>query len=220
MAPSSDPEQPRPAELWRCRALRPDGTPAWVAAVWSGEHDDGEWVDLPEPEATKAVGDDVYVIAGLDAEGEVTSLVATPLAAPKAPPLWFADLPEPTNAPPAHSLVAFTGHGVEAGSLVSRSALSDVQITSADQVGAVRWYPATGELDQAYVQPAWRRQSIATALVTVAGLLNVTRGQPRLWSDGQRTAMGDRLRGATPFFAAWSDDLTHLAPPMTPFDER
>ena len=219
MAPSSDQEQPRPAEFWRCRALRPDGTPAWVAAVWSGEHPDGELVDLPEQEATEAVGDDVYCRAGFDAEGEVTSLFATALAAPKAPPLWFADLPEPKAAPPTHSLVAFSGHGVEAGSLVSRAALSDVPVTSADQVGAIRWYPATGELDQVYVQPSWRRRSVATALMTVVGLLNVTRGGPRLWTDGQRTAMGDRMRNASPL-AAWAADLTHLAPPMTPFEDR
>ena len=219
MAPSSDQEQLRPAEFWRCRAIRPDGTPLWVAAVWSGEHPDGELVDLPEQEATEVVGDDVYCRAGFDAEGEVTSLVATALAAPKAPPLWFADLPEPTAAPPTHSLVAFSGHGVEACSLVSRAALSEVPVTSADQVAAFRWYPATGEADQLYVQPAWRRRSVASALLAVAGLLNVTRGGPRLWTDGQRTAMGDRLRNASPL-ADWAADLTHLAPPMTPFDER
>ena len=218
MARSSEQAQPRPAEFWRCRAIGPDGQPLWVAAVWSGEHSDGELIDLPEPEATETVGDDVYCLAGFDTEGEVTSVVATNLAAPKAPPLWFADLPEP-KAPPSHSLVAFSGHGVEAGSLVGRAALSDVPVTSADQIGAVRWYPATGELDQVYVQPSWRRRSIATALMTVAGMLNVTRGGPRLWTDGQRTAMGDRLRNASPL-ASWAADLTHLAPPMTPFEER
>lgn len=219
MARSSDQEQPRPAEFWRCRGLRPDGTPLWVAAVWNGEHLDGALIDLPEPEATRAVGDDVYVLAGLDSEGEVTSLVATALAAPKAPPLWFADLPEPKASPPTHSLVAFTGHGVEAGRLVGRAELSEVPVTSPDQVGAIRWNPATGELDQVYVQPAWRRRSVATAMMTVVGLLNVTRGGPRLWTDGQRTAMGDRLRNASPL-AGWAANLTNLAPPMTPFDQR
>jgi hypothetical protein len=31
--------------------------------------------------------------------------------------------------------------------------------------------------------------------------------------------MGDRLRNASPL-ASWAADLTHLAPPMTPFEER
>ena len=219
MTSRSEPNKPRPAEFWRCRAIRPDGSPAWVAAVWSTEHGDGELVDLPETEATSAVGDDVFCRAGFDADGEVTSLVATTLAAPKAPPLWYAELAEPTAKPPTLSLVAFTGHGVEPGSLISRAALADVAVTSADQVGALRWYPATGEADQLYVQPAWRRRSIATAILAVAGLLNVTRGGPRLWADGQRTAMGDRLRESSPL-ADWAADLTHLSPPMTPFDER
>ena len=45
-------------------------------------------------------------------------------------------------------------------------------------------------------------------------------GTRRLWADGQRTADGDRLRNANPDWAPRAADLTHLAPPMTPFDQR
>lgn len=218
MSPSTDPLS-RPPGVWRCRAIGPDGNPAWLAAVWSTMHGDGEQVDLTETEATKAVGDDAICLVRFDADGEVTSLVATALAAPKAPTLWFADLPEPQAKPPATSLVAFTGHDVTDGRLVGRDSLSDLPVASGDQVAAVRWFPATGEVDQVYVQPAWRRRGVASALMTVCGTLNVVRGGPRIWADGQRTAMGDRLRDANPW-GHWAADLTHLMPPMTPFDER
>lgn len=204
---------------WHCVAMRPDGRPAWFAAVRSPAHEDAERIELPEPEATDAVGEDAFCVAGLGADGNVTTLAVTSLAAPKAPPLWFAELTEPAATPPAASLVAFSGHGVEAGTLLDREALREVDITSADQLAAVRWYPATGEVDQIYVSPPWRRRSIASALITAGGTLSVVRGWPRLWGDGQRTAMGDRWTKASPW-AHRGAELTHLAPPMTPFDER
>jgi hypothetical protein len=54
--------------------------------------------------------------------------------------------------------------------------------------------------------------------MAACGTLNVVRGLPRVWGDGQRTALGDRFVKASP----WSDrgaDLTHLAPPMTPIEK-
>jgi GNAT superfamily N-acetyltransferase len=81
----------------------------------------------------------------------------------------------------------------------------------------VRWYPATGEVDQIYVQPAWRRRSIATGLIVAAGALSAARDWPRPWGDGQRTQLGEELRNA----ADWKHraaELTHIAPPMTPVE--
>jgi len=219
MSHSTDPSPTTPPGFWHCRALDGDGRPLWFAVVRSDAHADAERVDLPEPEATSAVGDDAFCVARFDVRGEVTELSVMSPAAPKAPPLWFVERPEPTAKPPAISLIAFSGHGVDPGRLLDLTALSDVAVRSEDQLGATRWYPATGEVDQVYVQPAWRRQSIATALMVAAGTLTVIRGGPRIWGDGQRTAMGDRWRNASPW-ASWGADLTHLAPPMTPMDQR
>jgi hypothetical protein len=63
----------------------------------------------------------------------------------------------------------------------------------------VRWYQGTGEVDQVYVAPTQRRQGIG--------------------SDGQRTALGDRWR-STSDWAHRTAPLNHLAPPMTPLDQR
>jgi GNAT superfamily N-acetyltransferase len=188
--------------------------------VHSRAYEDGGRVDLPEAEATATIGDDdVWCVAHFGGDGGVTTLSVTTSAAPKAPPLWFAELPEHDATPPAVSLVAFAEHGLDPGRLLDRTALRDVDVVTKDQLGAVRWYPRTGEVDQVYVAPAWRRRSIATAMLTAAATLSVVRDWPRLWADGQRTAMGDRLRDAGPW-AHRAADLTHLSPPMTPFDER
>jgi GNAT superfamily N-acetyltransferase len=187
--------------------------------VHTDAHGRAERIELPEAKARELVGDDVHCIAHFDAAGEVHSLAIPRSAAPKAPPLWFVEVPEPTGTPPALSLVAFTGHGVEAGRLLTSARIAELGVTSADQVAAARWYPATGEGDQIYVQPDWRRRGIASVLATAASTLSVARGNPPLWTDGQRTAMGDRWLKASP----WSHraaELTHLAPPMTPIEKR
>jgi GNAT superfamily N-acetyltransferase len=204
--------------FWHCVALDDDGRPVRFVVVKSGDQPDGTRLELPEQEADAAIGPHAFCVAGFDSDGAVTRLAPTTVAAPKAPPLWLAELPE-ESTPRADNLVAFVGHGVPAGSLLGPADLAEVGVTSADQVGAARWYPATGEVDQVYVQPEWRRRTIASALMAACGPLNVVRGLPRVWGDGQRTALGDRFVKASP----WSDrgaELTHLAPPMTPPEKR
>lgn len=147
------------------------------------------------------------------------SLLIMPLVARRSPPLWFAEVRESTARPPAVHLIAFASGGLAGGpapgSLLDESAVTNVNVTSDDQVGALRWYPATGEVDQVYVQPAWRRRGISGALIIGAGALSVARGWPRLWGDGQRTVQGEQLRNASPWRHR-AADLTHTAPPMTP----
>lgn len=200
---------------WRCRAVAPDGRPMWVALVRSRRYADEETVVLPEPEAVAAVGDDAASVAVLDGSQRVTRLEYRPRDGATVPPLWFVEVPERDAVPAAASLVAFTGHGVAAGALVTGTELAAAGVTSGDQVGALRWYPGSGEVDQVYVQPAWRRQRVASTLVAVSATLHEARGLARFWGDGRRTEMGEALRNSS----AWSHraaDRTHVAPPMTP----
>lgn len=203
---------------WHCAALSPTGALSWYAVVDGGLHPDGERVELPDDEATRIVGERAVCTAHFT-DGSVDALLHVGGVSPDAPPLWFADLPEAGGTPPGANLVAFSGHGIEPGRLLDRAELRSVGISSADQLAALRWYPQTGEIDQVYVQPARRREGIASVLLVAGGTLNRARGLPRFWSDGQRTALGDRLRN-TPRFERFGADLTHLAPPMTPFDQR
>src|SRR5690242_10898251 len=201
---------------WRCLALNGDGTPTWLAVMpATPDHPDDVVVTLPEAQATEALDPHVLCIARYD-EGRVTRLEVSAEAAPKAPPLWFADLPDPTAAPPTATIIAFAGHGMAPGALVGRPRLRELGVASDQQLGALRWYPNTGEVDQIYVAPAWRRRSIATAMLVAAGTLSVARHGSRLWADGQRTALGERLRNADTW-AHRAADLTHIHPPMTPF---
>ena len=204
---------------WQCLALDGDGTPAWLAIMpATAEHGDGVRLELPEADATAALDPHVMCVARYTA-GQVAEVAVAADVAPKAPPLWFADLPDPTAAPPTATIIACTGYDVPAGTLVDRPRLRELGATTEEQLGALRWYPSTGEIDQIYVAPTWRRRNVATALLVAAGTLNVARHRSRVWADGQRTAMGERLRNAESW-AHRAADLTHIHPPMTPFDER
>jgi GNAT superfamily N-acetyltransferase len=199
---------------WRCRAIGPSGAAEWLAVVCSTRHPDGIQIELPSQAATVEVGADAVATATYDGSGRVIELIPGVRSAPKAPELWFGEITETAARPPAVNLVAFTGHGVVAGSLLDAAALAG-RVTNPDQAGAIRWYPATGEVDQVYVQPGWRRQSIGNALIGAASALSHARDWPRLWGDGQRTELGEQFRNASTWRARGAE-LTHLAPPMTP----
>lgn len=205
--------------IWQVRAVDDAGRPTWDATVQSDRHPDATELTLPEAEALEHVGEHAVAIARYDGDGDVVGLEATEDAAPKAPPLWFIELRQPSSDPPAVVLVAMTGHGVAAGTLLNRRGAREVGVTSEDQLGAFRWIPHSGFGDQLYVSPDWRRRTIGTGLLAAANTLGFARGWPRLWGDGQRTAEGDRMRQA----GRWthlSEDLTHLMPPMTPPEQR
>lgn len=201
------------------RALGPDGGTAWTALANSTTHPDGATIERPEDEALAELGDAAIGFARFDDEGKVERVELTPRGLRSAPPLWFAEVDESDATPPAVTVIAFSGHDVEPGRLVDRAALGATGVVSADQLGAFRWYPATGEVDQVYVSPAWRRRNIATVIISAVAIITFARDWPALWGDGQRTAEGDRMAQA----AMWGQrtkPLTHLAPPMTPFEDR
>lgn len=205
--------------IWHVRALGPDGQVAWVAVVQSARQPDGTTLSLPEPDALEAVGEHAVGYARFTGD-QVTRLEVTQDAAPKAPPLWFAQLDDPDAKPqPATSLVAFTGHGVEAGTLLDRAALRDVAVKTDDQLAAFRWYPGSGFGDQVYVSPQWRRRTIGTGILAAAGTLVAAHGWTRLWGDGQRTAEGERMYRSSRW-SHLSEPQTHILPPMTPDEER
>lgn len=215
-----DAADPPVFNIWRLRAIGDDGSPRWVALVLSTLHPHQTLVDVPEAEAEAALRpDEVVAVAEHGADGAVARLQVSALAAPKAPPLWFAELDEPDSEPPAISLVAFTDVDAEPGTLFDRRTAKEARLRSAEQVGAFRWYPSSGFVDQVYVAPAWRRRTVATALLAAVGALTGARGWAPVWGDGQRTADGERWKNAS-LWADTAPEITHILPPMTPMDER
>lgn len=200
---------------WWFARVRGDGDQSRLIAVQSDAHPDGTYVDLDAAQAADGLAGSICIV-DLD-DGQPRALVLNESVAPNAPSLWFAELRESSARPPATNLLAFSGHGQPAGRLLDDADLSNVTAGSDDQLGAVRWYPVSGVVNQIYVAPQWRRRGIGTALLTAAGVLSVARDWPRLWGQGQRTALGEEFRNN----ANWrhrAEDLTHIAPPMTPED--
>lgn len=206
--------------IWHCRALGPDGAPVWFAVVQSSTHADGTVVELPESDALIAIGSSAVGFARVGPDGGLDRLEVTEDSAPQAPPLWFVQLDEPDAMPlPAVTLLAFTGHGIEPGTLLDHAGARRAGVKSDDQVAAFRWYPGSGFGDQVYVAPQWRRRTIGSGILAAGGTLAFARGWSRLWGDGQRTAEGNKMRDAGRW-SHMSEELTHLMPPMTPEDER
>lgn len=200
---------------WRCSVRGPDGWITRVVTVGSHAYPDGTHVVLDEPMAARQIGDNAAIGAVLDRDGKVIALESHGELVPKAPPMWFAETTESSAQPPAVNLIAFTGAGQAEGALFDEFDFAQLGASSADQLGAIRWLPSTGRVDQIYVQPQWRRCGISSALVGVAGILSAARGWARLWGDGQRTALGESMRQGTSWGRGMAE-LTHLAPPMTP----
>ena len=205
-------------EWWYCVVPATASEPQRFIRVESRRHPDHARVVLEAATAREQIGDDAVCTVTYDTHGRVAFVERAASFAPEAPPLWFVEFRESTARPPAVNLVAFTGHGQQTGAVFDRSDLASLPITNADQLGAVRWYPATGEIDQIYIAPRARRRKIATALLISAGTLSLARGWPRFWGDGQRTELGEQLRNSRAAWQRSTADLTHIAPPMTPPD--
>jgi GNAT superfamily N-acetyltransferase len=204
-------------EWWYCVVPAAGGEPSRFIRVESRRHPDHARVVLTAEQVATQVGDDAVCTATYDEHGRVAFVERAASFAPKAPPLWFVEIRESSAQPPAVVLLAFTGHAQRTAAIIDQADFSSLPVENSDQLGAIRWYPATGEIDQIYVAPAARRQQIGSALLISAGTLSLARGWPRFWSDGQRTVLGEQLRNSR----AWAKsaaELTHIAPPMTPGD--
>jgi GNAT superfamily N-acetyltransferase len=201
---------------WFARLLHPDGSLSRLVSVESPRYPDDSIHDMAEG----AVADEVFVgwrSQAIVERGRVTRLDLAPDVTAKAPGLWFVEFREDETAlPVAHHLIAFTGHNQPDGTLLDHDSFSLLGIANRSQLGAIRWYPATGEIHQLYVQPAYRRQGIGRALVYAIGALNIASGRPRVWSQGPRTELGEHFRNASPLWTSRTPETAEFLPPMTP----
>src|SRR3954447_1596060 len=103
---------------WLCAIRAADGTTHQVVVVESDRYPDGTVVELGADAAAVQIGDRALCTITYGAAGRVTDIRIPARVAPKAPPMWYAELREPAAQPPAVTLVVFTGHGQAADSLL------------------------------------------------------------------------------------------------------
>lgn len=181
---------------------------------------DGSVVECSVDEADALVrGELVLCRLTPSVDGTPLRLDVAPRLLERTGPLWFVQVHEAEERESGTNLVAFSGGTLEGGQVLQGAVPRDVGVRAADQAGAVRWWTRTGEVDQVYVAPARRRTGLSTVLLAAAGTVATAAGSPPLWGDGQRTALGERMKQASPWAHRFAE-LEHLAPPMTPFDER
>ncbi len=200
------------SHLWWAR-LRDDAEPGppgagTLVAVWSDDFPAGTVVDLPGAQRPSSW----QIAVGTDDAGDVCR-IETALSA--APLLWYVELPEPSAAPPATTLVAFSDDRYPEGTLLTAARARAAGISGAHQVAALRWWPGAGLVHQVFVGPAHRRRGVGQKLVRAAFGLQAARGLPDLHGDGRRTDLGEQWRSGLPDGVArrmqeWSQRL----PPM------
>ena len=200
---------PEPRWWWaRFRSLEEPGTEVLTAVV-SDAFPAGSVVD--QPDAGRPPG---WMVSATVRSGCVRGL---DLARSGLPLLWFVEVAEPAQPEPAATLIAFSDPRFPGGSVLDPEEAQHAGVDGDAQVGALRWWTATGVVHQLYVAPQHRRRGIGAALGVGAFALQAVRGGPDLHGNGRRTEMGEvwreRLHPAVRhYFAPW----TERAAPMTP----
>jgi GNAT superfamily N-acetyltransferase len=177
--------------------------------------DDGAVVELPGPPRRPARWQvEVHVPVAGRAPSRV---LVSPDVAPSAPHLWTVLMPSGAEHGDQVDLVAFSTADHPAGTVVGRAGFEALDISWANQVGAVRWSASTGVVGQVYVAPEHRRLRVASTLLMVAAGIRVALGWPSLRSDGRLTDLGDAwLTRAPDWWRSRVPARVAQLPPMTP----
>lgn len=204
-------------------------------AVASSEHPDGTVVDVASlPPGHAPQGERVVRARVRPATRQVleVEIRGTPTGE-RAPAVVWHEQVRRDLRPVEVQLLAFLHDGVARlaqerslavvapGTVLTGADVVRLGLTALDQVAAVRWNPATGQVLELYVDPAFRRRRVATCLLGAAEACAVARGWPVLWAGGTRTGLGESLaRGLARWGVRRARPLTTLAPPMTPPGEE
>ncbi len=204
-------------------------------AVASSEHPDGTVVDVVSlPPGHAPAGERVMRARLRPATRQVLEVeVRAGLAGPATPAVvWHEQVRRDLRPVEVHLLAflhddvarlaaASSLEPVAPGTVLTAADVVRLGLAPTDQLGAVRWNPATGQVLELYVDPGYRRRRVATCLLAAAEACAVARGWPCLWAGGLRTVLGDRLaRGLRRWGVRRVRTLTAVAPPMTPPGEE
>jgi GNAT superfamily N-acetyltransferase len=209
------PRSANPASgLWWTRTERGAGQDAVVelCGFETGDHPPGTVLPEARPDLSP------YVVGRANPAGtRVRSLRVA--HGDVVPLIWWVEHPETSADPPAMTLIAFATDDIAASAVIEQPRFRSLRVDSSEQYGAVRWWPATGQIHQIYVSPARRRQGIGTGLLFAAAAYSRLRGWPLLWGSGERTDLGEAFvtRGHH-VIGGRVEARTHDLPPMTPQD--
>lgn len=181
-----------------------------VLVIPGDEHPDGALVDLDgEPPRTP------IVTTHVDPTGRIRSIDVTAELTGAAPPLWYVEIPETSDQPPAMVLVAYSTADLADGTVIDNATFAAMPVRSDAQVAAIRWWPANGQIHQIYVGPEHRRKGIGRKLGAAAGGYVAARGWSRLWVSGERTDLGETMLEHAPEYFAHRVTQRHThSPPM------
>jgi GNAT superfamily N-acetyltransferase len=202
------------AGLWWTRTVSSEGDDQVVELRGhdTGEHEPGTVLSTPRLDLSP------LVIGHANLTGtRVRSLSVN--HGETAPRLWWVEHPETSADPPAMTLIAFATSDIAASAVIEQPRFRSLRLDSSAQFGAVRWWPAAGQIHQIYVAPEQRRQGLGTALLFAAAGYSRLRNWPLLWGSGQRTDLGEAFvtRGHS-VISGRVEPRTHNLPPMTPQD--
>ena len=205
----------RPGGAYWYARHRDGGSGHVLTGMATDEFPDGAVVDLPGP-ATPPAGWQLQ--ATVPVPGRVpSSVVVSPDAAPRAPHLWCVLVPASPDRPGRLDLIGFSTAHHPDGAVMGADTFAHLDIAWANQVGALRWDPPTGLVEQVYVSPEHRRTGVGTKLTLVAAGIRRAMDWTPLHSDGRFTDLGAAWVERAP--AWWASHVpprsAHL-PPMTP----
>lgn len=222
----------RPAvPLWWLRTETADAVT--LHAVASAEHPDGAVVDVASLAPGYAPPGERVVRARMrPATRQVLEVEVRGAAGPDAPAVVWHEQVRRDLRPLEVHLLAFRHDDVAShagarslatvppGTVLTAADVGRLGLTGGDQLAAVRWDPATGQVLELYVDPGHRRRGVGTCLLLAAEACAVARGWPTLRGGGVRTELGEALRRGLRWGVDRFAPLDRVAPPMTPAGEE
>lgn len=201
--------------MWALRTAALPGGRFELVALVSGHHPDGARVG-PGPDLAEFPDAIELLTVRLDRLRRPVVAIA-PWATAEAPDLWFVEADASTPDRALHSLVAFGSEHHADGTVIPNAAFFTLPVRSDQQLAALRWDTATGEIDQIYVAPGARDRGVAKKLIIAGGAYHAHRGwEGKIHIGGRRSdAVEEMLAGRSPLRIRPRTERTLIVDPVT-----
>ena len=176
---------------------------------------DGEKVEVETVDEDPLFGAyEMRFEATLDAVGHVHLRRCVGQSA-QSPDMWFVQVDDSAHsATDTRSLVGFASHHFPDGTIIDEMEFVTLPVSNEEQIAAIQWQRSTGEVQQIYVSPQFRRSDVGIRMGQTAGAYHQVSGwQGVVHASSKRTALGQSfaLGKVAPTRVT---PHTELAPPM------